>query len=167
MKNISIGHSDTLDYNPSKDAGLPIARLNFRNIPLIPETGKDKIFQFDELFPKFRENKELCREERLNKYYQDMNYDQSGFVKRTCEVFEAQNKNEFTVSYEKEIVITCHLTHEKLVFCKDTFKFMPELSQTKYSGTKYDYVDSLDAIAMQVPEDIILQRHRGDYEDYI
>jgi hypothetical protein len=167
MKNISIGHSDTLDYNPSRESGLPIARLNFRNIPLEPETGKDKIFQFDKNFPKFRENKELCREERLNKYYQDMNYDQKGFVEHILKVIEIQNKKEFSISRESFISLKCHLTHEVLAFDKKTYKYMPQNSQTKYSYTKYGYIDALDAIAMQVPEDIILQRYKDDFEDYI
>jgi hypothetical protein len=167
MNNISLGHSDTLNYNPSRDGGLPVARLNFRNIPLYAEDGKDKIFQFDQHFHKFRENKELCREECVNKYYQDMGYDKTGFVEYILNVIDVQNKNEFTVHDNKNIECECHLTKELLVFDPKTYAYLPQESKTKYSGTQFEYVDALDAIAMQVPEDIILQRFRDEYKDYI
>jgi hypothetical protein len=167
MKNISLNHCDTLDYNPSRDGGLPTARLNFRNIPLLAEEGKDKIFQFDEHFHKFRENKELCREESINKYYQDMGYDKKGFMTYIIEILKIQNQKEFTVNLGSPVLIECHLTGETLAFAPETFAFLPQKSKTKYSNTELDYMDSFDAIAMQVPEDIILQRFRDDYQDYI
>jgi hypothetical protein len=161
MKNISVGHCDELNYNPSKE-GLPIARLNFRN--LTPSSGdkRDKIFQFDGHFSKFRENKELCRKERLNKYYQDMGYSKKDFTEYILNVWESENQEEFRVQRgDDKIVVTCKLTKEILVFDKE-YNYLQDEGKTDFK-----YVDEVDAISMQVPEDIILQRMRDDYDDYI
>ena len=50
MKNISLGHCDTLDYNPCKNGGLPTASLNLRKIPLETEAGRIRFFNLIDIF---------------------------------------------------------------------------------------------------------------------
>lgn len=163
---IRLGHSDPLNYNPTVPNGVPKSSLNLRRLPEIASNAQDKIFQFDDYFPLFRKNKELCREENLEKYYQDTHFEKKAFCKHILNVIEKQNRDQFCLSHAEVLKLDCRLTGETLAFDPKTFEFLPQQSYHKYSKTPIEYRDALDAISMQVAEDIVLQSHRGHFDDY-
>ena len=66
MINNNFGHSDVLDYFPLKD-GIKPSQMGLRRLNY-DDPRKNKIFQIDDYYDKFIENKQECMEENSLKY---------------------------------------------------------------------------------------------------
>lgn len=115
----NFGHCDSLDYFPLKDGIKPSAmglkRLKYDN------PKKNQIFQIDEYYDKFIQNKKECMQERPSKYYRRaLGYDLfhiTQFMKKTLleeypEKFgESANKlstfEDIVMSVPEDIVVHC------------------------------------------------------------
>lgn len=105
-----------------------------------------KIFHFDNLFPKARESKLNAHHERISKYYLN-NAPKEHVVcltKFLAERLSAEWPEYF--SFEGKI-FKSRLTNEELVFDE-------QFNLQKDSKTEIDYVDGIDALVMQMQEDI-------------
>jgi len=122
------------------------------------------IFQFDENFDHYRQTKIAARTEALEKYYckeelvtKKISIINRFIIQQLChespDLFSYQEQN-------NQHYLHCELTGETLVFDP----------QYKLSGNHPDsirYVDGLDALAMQVQEDIALVEKTNDGRDRI
>jgi hypothetical protein len=114
-----------------------------------------RLFQFDEEFPRFRENKRLCRKERFSKYIAE--------EKLPCEVREAviglllkrlvtEYPDLFLWTIEKDAsgTLNCSLTGETLHF--DSKRRL--VGVRGQDNTATPYADAIDALCCQFPEDL-------------
>lgn len=99
-------------------------------------------------FPQFRKSKELCREERLSKYYQKTE-DYPEINKYIIETLCSEYPEFFSL---KSNTLICKLTDEELSFNNNY--------ELTHSNTKLSvpFVDLYDALAMQVPEDLVIHK---------
>jgi hypothetical protein len=151
---------------------FPLEQGHYRVTPGLHAFGTDfgnsnadrLIFQFDENFEHYRQTKLSTRTEALEKYYCKEEFDSQRksiitrfIIQQLCH----ESPNLF--SYQKhnnQHCLQCELTGETLVFDP----------QYKLSGNQLDsigYVDSLDALAMQVQEDLALLEITNDGHDRI
>jgi len=111
------------------------------------------IFQLDANFPRYRAEKVTARKERLTKYYciDAVEPDQQSHVvqfiiRRLCQEYPAlfHYRRQDNRQY-----LACQLTGDTLIFDLDFALLSPRNSSN-------GYMDSIDALAMQVQEDIAL-----------
>jgi hypothetical protein len=134
--------------------------------PGLHEFGKDlgngdadqQVFQFDENFAAYRENKLVTRSERLSKYYrtQMLSSDVSSAVLRfIMERLTAEHPDLFQMTSHsaKNIALRCKLTAETLILDPKI-----RLIRVERDGPPPtpDYHDALDALACQIQEDIAI-----------
>lgn len=105
-----------------------------------------KIFHFDELFPKARQSKLNAHRERISKYY--LNNAPFDHIKELTKFLAERLSLEWPEYFSfKNLVFNSKLTNEELVF-DDDFQLQ------KISKTEITYVDGIDALVMQMQEDI-------------
>jgi len=126
--------------------------------------GNDKldknVFQLDSDFQKYRENKILCRNERLSKYYCVADFSQekrkvlsqfllSQFIKEYPEYF-------YLELHPINTILHCKLTDEVLIFNSE-FILIETIYSKKNVLSKFEpYLDAFDALCSQVQEDIAI-----------
>lgn len=114
----------------------------------------EQVFQIDANFADYRESKVIARAERLEKYYQTYNYSDAVatavgrliVARLVCEhpqYFQIQQEDGF-------LALHCKLTQETLFF-DDNYRLQQVEASTKPIP---GYVSTLDALALQVQEDI-------------
>ena len=113
------------------------------------------VFQLDQEFPAYRDNKLKCRAERLGKYYQTHDFSEAVNQAVICFMVErlAQEHSKFfeiTLEPSGITQLLCHLTGEKLCFDK---QWNPT-QITGPSGSPAPYVSAYDALCSQVQEDM-------------
>jgi len=111
------------------------------------------IFQIDANFPRYREEKVTARKERLEKYYcagtlapDKKSYITRFIINRLCQEHPTLFRHQVRNTHHH---LLCRLTDDRLKFDADFVLLNP----LPYSNC---YVDGLDALAMQVQEDIAL-----------
>ena len=140
-------------------AGFSRLGKDFGNGPI-----DQQIFQFDNTFQRYRNNKLSCRRESLAKYYQVQ--DLRPEVARTVCAYLisqlcAEYPDKFTkTKFKNDIQLVCRLTGEKLNFGAD-YKLLNVIN----AKSEVPYISSLDAIACQLQEDIaVVQMDKtGDF----
>lgn len=160
-----------MNTKPKSPLYFPIDRGLYEVAPGLRPLGFDlgqgewdqKIFQIDEHFEKFRANKLLCRNERLSKYEV-----RKGIEPKSEKVLAQFLKDRFLQDhpeyFKKTIsplgeVIECSHTGDVITLSAEgellAFEARENLEPSPSSA--------LDALAMQVPEDItLLQRRNGE-----
>lgn len=122
------------------------------------------IFQFDENFDHYHQTKTAARTEALEKYYckEKLNNQKKSIINQFI-IQQLFHERPDLFSYQKQPnrhQLHCRLTGETL-----TFDPQYELIENQPEST--GYVDGLDALAMQVQEDIALVEMTGDGHDRI
>lgn len=144
--------SQDLDLFPLYD-GLKPSAMGLKKITKgASATEKEKVFLFGSSFQTLRESKILCRKENLGKYYQTKTHFPE-VIQYVVDTLATQNSEHFS----KEVVgdktyLHCSLTKEKLAF-NPKYELIKEESKTEF-----EYQDSLDALAMQVGEDLVIHK---------
>lgn len=149
--------NDTLDYFPLSGGIIPPSSPKTRRIlddpRKVPEP-KNRIFQIDEYYNEYIKSKLACRDENLDLYYQTLNtVDKTPIIKFLINRLLREYLNMFEIEIQdKKIYLTNTQTFEVLVFDKD----YALINAYFLNGEKRDYLDSFDALAMQVPEDLVI-----------
>jgi hypothetical protein len=131
---------------------------------------ENKIFQINsDSWDIYHSNKKTCRAERLSKYYQKVEEKQdiSSIIQYLVDTLTREYPQYFQLLIRKKIVarLNCTLTGDTLVFdINNKWSLVAGLS----TG---NYIDAFDALAMQVPEDLIIHTYNPtldlDYTSYI
>lgn len=110
------------------------------------------VFQFDNQFHRYRDNKIKARDESLEKYIcQENSRDLSPIVSFMIKTLVGENPEYFSFAPDKYL-LHCKLTEEQLVFNSN---FQLENYENVYQ-VKTPYINALDALAMQIQEDIAI-----------
>lgn len=118
--------------------------LKLNHLSDIPD---NYLFQIDQNFEKYIKNKEECRRENIEKYYQQ--YNLADQTKRVIIEYIINNlityyPNNFVLEKSNINTLNCLLTNEKIIY-DNQFNLISE-----------KYTDLLDAICSQVQEDIVI-----------
>jgi hypothetical protein len=142
--------SEDPDFFPLYE-GLKPSSMGLKKLTRGPNAPvKDKIFLFGSSFKTLRESKILCRTENLDKYYQTKKH-YPEVVKYIIDTLCTQNSEYFTLTNtEFGCTVECILTKEKLAF-NQNYELIIEKSIVEFK-----YVDAVDALAMQVGEDLVI-----------
>lgn len=148
MPKIQLGDHDPYNYFPVKDGVIKVSSPAIEALPKYNDR-RDKIFQFDNKFHLYRNEKIRAKGENPGKYYQTLNLiDKSEIFEFIINTLVAEWPEHF--HYTNNLLL-CKLTGESLHF-KDKKEFKPELSQMAMF-----YQDGFDALGMQVQEDMVIQ----------
>jgi len=163
-----LGHSDPHNYF-EQAIGDGTIKPSTPRMSMIPSKKyenpvKNKIFQIDpEYFHIYRNTKLKAREERLSKYYQRTESDNERVIEFIVDKLVEEYPDLFEYWYYEDNVwlphhLRCHLTGDNLMFDQNW----------KLTAHKV-YIDSFDALAMQVPEDLVIHYSNSDrdYAGYI
>lgn len=158
---IDVTEIDFLDYYPLKGGSIPVSSGRMDKFSGLPKE-QQTIFQFDDAFHLFWYNKKNCREKGLEEFYQkvgDVNL--SPIIRFICAKLNQEWPALFSYQEDlgkKQALLRCFSTDDCLVF--DMENEWRLLNSSKY-------VDALDALAMQVPEDIIIFTLPKDGTDHV
>jgi len=156
-----VRDNDTLDYFPLSGGIIPPSSAKTRRITDNPRKVPqpiNRIFQIDEYYNKYIASKIACREANLNMYYQTLDkVDKTPIIKFIINRLLREHYDKFEIEIvkkddEKHMYLTNMMTLEVLVFDKE-YKL---INAYFLSGQKREYRDAWDALAMQVPEDLII-----------
>ena len=140
-------------------AGLHILGTDFGN-----GISDSHVFQFDENFNHYRETKVAARTEALEKYYCKERLDsqkQATINKFIIQQLCQESPDKFLYQKQKDQhQLQCKLTDELLVFD-------PQYQLAETQPGSLGYVDGLDALAMQVQEDLSLVTRANNGNDRI
>lgn len=138
---------------------FPIEKPLYEVAPHLKPFGVDlgggdqdkKIFQFDSLFPRARESKLKAHAERISKYYLNNAPAKHNEILALYLIdrLVLEWPQFFTVRLaQNKILLECHLTSEELIFD------MNGRYRDEDSRSSLYYLDAIDALMMQVQEDI-------------
>lgn len=143
---------DVLNYYPLKDGHVPSSSVRMDKLSSLPE-GQRKTFQIDQYWNMFYDNKILCREDSINKYFRrKSNVNIAPIIKHIVSTLVSEYPDYFNIA---DNALSCELTKTKLEFNEDW-----NLQHHK------DYLEAFDALAMQVSEDMVVMTLDGE-KDYI
>lgn len=130
--------------------------------------GRDaQIFQFDNEFHRYRENKIQCRSERLSKYLQTHEYSRalSSAVNRFLARYLALEHPAYFSLQENGAARTllCHLSQEKILLNSEWELESFESPQAMASP----YSSAFDALASQVQEDVAVMTQNEEGRDWL
>lgn len=152
---------DFLDYYPLKGGTIPVSSGRMDRLSSLPKEHQT-IFQFDDAFHLFWYNKKSCREKNLEDFYQKTgNIDLSPIIRFICAKLSQEWPALFTYQEDqnkKQASLRCFSTDDFLVFDMDNNWKL--LNPNKY-------VDAFDALAMQVPEDIVVYTLPKEGTDFV
>lgn len=173
MKKIELGHHDPLNYFEEVigDGTVKPSTPRMGVLPNKKQTNpvKNKIFQIDEdSFWDYYESKLRARTERLGKYYQHMGLHNGSVIRFIVEKLAEEYPSFFSISEQLSsdtniVTLYCKITNETL-----SFDELNDYKLVSHTST-LDYVDAFDALAMQVPEDLVIHYadSEKDYAGYI
>ena len=143
-----------LDYFPLYD-GLRPSAMGLKKMKLFKDDNSEqnKTFQFGESFFELRKSKEICRDERLSKYYQKTNESFPEIIGYIVQTLVEENANSFSLVKDNNLcILNCVLTQEKLVF-NEQWELVDQ-----NTNLRVKFIDSFDALAMQVPDDLVIHK---------
>ena len=154
--------TDVLDYFPLQKGKFPPSSAIMTKMSAVPPEHKD-IFQIDKYYSWFMDNKDNSRLQDLSRYYQTRpGVDRSPIIRHMIERLCAENPHMF--KWDEELrQLWCSYRFEFLKF-DDSLNLV---ESGDLFGNKAKYVDALDALAMQVPEDIIVCTMGDDGKDFV
>lgn len=151
---------DTLDIFPLGSGRVPASSAALRKLSALPERRK-KIFQLDQFYSQFRENKVDCRGERLSKYYcRDLSLDLSRAINFILGTLLEEYPTWFKfLQADGGAVLKNVVTGDRVFFDEETY----EISDYEWGDARIVHppVDLLDWLAMQVPCDLVLCGEEG------
>lgn len=154
--------TDSLDYFPIRH-GLAPSQIGLRRLPSYQEKAKNQIFQIGNDWHTALENKRACRAERLSKYYQthsaasDHRAICAWIIDQLCREWPDKFSRTFLHASE-DFDLTCAHTGDTLAIRDGAL----QIAQSDIVSFA-DPVDLFDAIAMQIPEDLVIQSCASDF----
>lgn len=151
---------------------FPLAEGRYQVTPGLHLLGTDfgnshadnLIFQFDQNFEHYRRTKISARTEALNKYY----------CKKALDTKKASTVNAFIIQrlcYEHPTLFSYQLqNNQHCLSCKltgENLKFDSQYELLETQANSLTYLDGLDALAMQIQEDLALVEISNDGDDHI
>lgn len=141
---------------------LPFLKGTYQVAPgLSLLTKEQNVFEIDENFEKYHENKVAARDEDLSKYYvrgKLKGHEQAAIVRYIARTLAREYPQSFELNENEEVLrLTCKLTSELITFDDEYF-------DAHNSSLLYDYRDGLDAIVSQIPEDVAIWRQDNTKE---
>jgi dimethylamine monooxygenase subunit A len=160
--------STTNIYPTKPPTYFPIDRGLYEVAPGLKNLGHDfgngeidsKVFQIDSDFQLYRENKLKCRAERLSKYYvtQELSTEKEVYL------------TEFIVQKLVQEYPTLFKLEQNKLHCihtKDILTFSDNWQLIDFKSNETTSSHALDALALQIQEDLALTTRRADKTDYI
>ncbi len=143
---------------------LPFLKGTYQVAPGLSLLTKDqKIFEIDESYERYHENKVAARDEDLSKYYvrgKLKGHEQAQIVRFMARTLAREYPQYFELDENEEVLrLTCKLTSELITFDDEYF-------DAHNSSLLYDYRDGLDAIVSQIPEDVAIWR-KDNTKEYL
>jgi hypothetical protein len=157
---IKCGENDPYNYFPIRD-GLKPSTVGLKKLPMYSDPKKDSRFQFDNKFALYHEAKVVARNERLPKYYQNtLRTNLTEILKDIIQDLSVNHADNFAFM---ENALVCRLTGDELTF-DDEFNLV-----SFKSNLAVPFVDALDAISMQISEDLVIHAidETGDFASAI
>lgn len=120
------------------------------------------LFQLDNEFARYRDNKEACRAERFGKYVCQQEFDPE-IAEATVRLMQTRMLTEYPEYFTQQssasdaTILHCHLTDEQI----------PLDGQMRLASPLSDYHDAFDAFCCQVQEDIAIVRRTPDGGDKV
>lgn len=154
---------DFLGYLPVKLEGINTSTPAVRPLPEKADSEKNRIFQFDEAFTVTRASKLEAMNERIDKYYQNIYPTFLDMEGQVCEyivntlLFEYPHLFELVTVDHGEVRFDCKLTNDKIYF-KNNPIWGFEYLYTESWQAEYNPVSGLDALAMNVQEDLVVHQ---------
>ena len=160
---------------PPEPLYFPIDRAVYEVAPGLKPLGFDfgngshdhHIFQIGENFREYRTNKILCRNERLSKYYLQRNFSperQQHLTQLMIEVLLRDHSEIFSLNGRQ---LTCRHTNDLIEFNEDWTLKSFTASPDDSAQITTPVVDSIDALSMQVQEDITVICRNSDRKDHL
>ncbi|HVJ65779.1 MAG TPA: heme-dependent oxidative N-demethylase subunit alpha family protein [Bdellovibrionota bacterium] len=154
-------NTDFLDYFPIRH-GLSPSQIGLRRLPTDRQDARNKIFQMGTDWQECLENKRLCRVERLGKYYQS-------HAARPPRAISLWIMNELAAEYPDLFALSqspsgpsLHAKHTGDVIAASAEGDL-DRTRSQLNSFAVEAVDLFDALAMQVPEDLVVQGCADDY----
>lgn len=132
-----------------------------------------QVFQIDNEFARYHENKVACRTEKLDKYYLTHDYDpkaQAAVARFIAERLIQEHAELFVAGRTADgaLVLDCKLTQEKLHFDSE----MRLVHVENYSGpttvfARPPYASAFDALSSQVQEDLCVMSSAGGDRNWL
>lgn len=144
-----------LDFFPLYGGKIKPSSMGLKKLREYESEQKEenKTFLFGPSFAEFRQNKEECRNERLSKYYQSTSDKYPEIIEYIVKTLSFENRDFFSIEeLDSLTILNCHLTNESLYFNSnwDLVNFKSNLTTP--------FVDAVDALSMQVSEDIVIHK---------
>ncbi len=155
----NIPLAQAASYYPLQNGAYDVSpALQDFGVDLGNAAADQQVFQLDENFSSYRQVKLDARQERLSKYYRTQNLSTEvliGIIRFIIERLTLEHPDQFQLNSqsEREMALYCRLTDETLVFDKKL-----RLIRVERNGPAPvpDYHDSLDALACQIQEDLVI-----------
>lgn len=157
MSKIALGDHDPFNYFKYA-IGDGTVKPSTARMDLLPKKTVDiaeenQVFQIDPFkFENYWVSKDLCRQERLSKYYQKVGEIPPEIIQFIVSQLCLEYPQFFKLT-DGNRMLKCLLTQEEIGFTSDW----------KLESSKRGREDAFDALAMQVPEDMVI--HRYDPEE--
>lgn len=169
---VDLGHAIATEANGLPEAAeyFPLTQGRYEVKPGMLPLGTNfgngeadqKVFQIDKYFFHYRQMKELARQEDLSKYYQTYQYSSAVaiaiaefIIKRLIQ--EYPQHIQLTKTSNGSIQLKNDLTQETLYFDRD---YCLQRVEPRIDSNSTPYVSTLDALAMQVQEDLVVLSRR-------
>lgn len=153
--------TDELNYFPLKNGELPPSTVKMVRMSQL-EPKHRSIFQIDRWYDLFLKNKDQCRTEKLSKYYQFSHINKAPIIKFIIQKLSMEYPQLF--QWKADInKLWCVKRLEFLEFDKD----YNLIGDEDLFGNKSKYVDAFDALATQIPEDLLICSMDEQGNDFI
>jgi hypothetical protein len=168
---IELQEANTVEDVPDAACYFPLETGKYEVKPGLMPLGTDlgngeadkRVFQIDQQFAHYRQVKRLARAERLDKYYQVWNYSDA-VASAIAHLLLTRLPQEYPQYFHRTITgdrltLHNHLTTETLHFKEGQLQEVVEGN----TAINPPYVSALDALAMQVQEDLAVVCREGDH----
>ena len=153
------------DWDPFEHCPLT-GQINASSAKLTPLEGQ--IFEIDDRWNMYRQAKLTGREERKEKYYQKRSPEGNiqPILQYIIDKLTTEYPDDFQLNEANDkLYLKCQKSQETLIMEKDLS--LIKVYDPKMPKIKVPYVDTFDALSMQVPEDMVIHKYDFDTdEDY-
>lgn len=154
---------------------FPIERALYEVAPGLKPLGFDfgngrhdsHIFQIDNNFSEYRKNKILCRNERLSKYYLKQNFSKERQQHLTKLIVESLLKDHPGIFQILGNRLSCLHTGDIIEFTDQWELLSFHVNTTEEMDMMTPVTDAIDALALQVQEDITVTCRNQDRKDHL
>lgn len=148
---------DPYGYFPLKNGNVPASSVKMEKFTSLPYWER-KVFQMDGNYYEYIKNKRISRTYHgISRFYRKEREDISEIIEFMCQTLSFEWPDYFNLtSHRSYNILECFASDRLLWFDKDW-----NLANQPF------YLDAFDAIAMQVPEDLVVCKVNEDGEDFV